>query len=64
MNADALSGRLVVRVDASDGAAARSENAAFELQGDAKAGVTIARVERRLDDVAARPRDNDPPDRP
>lgn len=38
MNADALSGRLVVRVDASDGAVARSENAAFELQGDAKAG--------------------------
>ena len=38
MNADALSGRLVVRVDASGGAAARSENAAFELQGDAKAG--------------------------
>ena len=38
MNADALSGRLVVRVDASGGATARSENAAFELQGDAKAG--------------------------
>lgn len=36
--ADALSGRLVVRVDASDGAAARSENAAFELQGNAQAG--------------------------
>lgn len=35
---EALSGRLAVRVDASDGAAARSENAAFELQGDARAG--------------------------
>ena len=35
---EALSGRLAVRVDASDGAAARAENAAFELQGDAQAG--------------------------
>lgn len=35
---EALSGRLAVRVDASGGAAARSENAAFELQGNAQAG--------------------------
>ncbi len=36
--ADTLSGRLAVRVEASDRAAARSENAAFELQGNAQAG--------------------------
>lgn len=36
--ADTLSGRLAVRVEASDGAAARTENAAFELQGNAQAG--------------------------
>ena len=35
---EALSGRLAVRVDASDGLAARSENASFELRGDARAG--------------------------
>lgn len=35
---EALSGRLAVRVDASEGVAARSENAAFELQGNAEAG--------------------------
>ena len=35
---DTLSGRLAVRVEASSGAAARSENAAFELQGSALAG--------------------------
>jgi outer membrane lipoprotein LolB len=38
VDGEALSGRLAVRVDASDGAAARSENAAFELQGTAQAG--------------------------
>ncbi len=37
-NGEALSGRLAVRVDAAGGAAARSENAAFELQGNAQAG--------------------------
>jgi outer membrane lipoprotein LolB len=36
--ADTLSGRLAVRVEASEGVAARSENAAFELQGDAQTG--------------------------
>ena len=35
---DTLTGRLAVRVDASDGAAARSMSAAFELQGDARIG--------------------------
>ncbi len=35
---DSFSGRLAVRVEAHDGAAARSENAAFELQGTAQAG--------------------------
>jgi outer membrane lipoprotein LolB len=35
---EALSGRLAVRVDGSDGVATRSENAAFELQGSAQAG--------------------------
>ena len=33
-----LSGRLAVRVEAADGAAARSENAAFELLGTAQTG--------------------------
>ena len=36
--ADTLSGRLAVRVEASEGAAARSENAVFELHGNAQAG--------------------------
>jgi outer membrane lipoprotein LolB len=35
---DALSGRLSVRVEGLDGAAARSMSAAFELQGDAQNG--------------------------
>ena len=35
---ETLSGRLAVRVDAVAGAAARSVNAAFELQGDPQAG--------------------------
>jgi outer membrane lipoprotein LolB len=35
---EALSGRLAVRVDGSDGSAPRSENAAFELQGSPRAG--------------------------
>ena len=35
---ETLSGRLAVRVDAYEGAAARSENAAFELQGTPQAG--------------------------
>ena len=35
---ETLSGRLAVRVEASDGAAPRSENAAFELQGNPQAG--------------------------
>ena len=35
---DSLSGRLAVRVEASEGAAARSETTAFELQGSAQAG--------------------------
>jgi outer membrane lipoprotein LolB len=35
---DTLSGRLAVRVDAADSAPARSENAAFELQGTAEIG--------------------------
>ena len=33
-----LSGRLAVRVDGIDGGAARSLNAAFELEGDSRAG--------------------------
>ena len=37
-DAEMLSGRLAVRVEAGDGAAARSENAGFELQGNAHAG--------------------------
>lgn len=35
---EALSGRLAVRVDAGDGVAERSENAAFELQGTPQVG--------------------------
>ena len=35
---EALSGRLAVRVDGSDGVAPRSENAAFELQGSPQVG--------------------------
>ena len=35
---ESLSGRLSVRVEAVDGAAARSLSAAFELQGNAKSG--------------------------
>jgi outer membrane lipoprotein LolB len=35
---ETLSGRLAVRVEGSDGAAPRSENATFELQGSARAG--------------------------
>jgi outer membrane lipoprotein LolB len=35
---DNLSGRMSVRVEASDGVPARSENAAFELRGTAQAG--------------------------
>ena len=35
---ETLSGRLAVRVEAHEGAAARSENAAFELLGSAQAG--------------------------
>lgn len=35
---ETLAGRLAVRVEAYEGAAARSENAAFELQGSAQAG--------------------------
>lgn len=35
---EALSGRLAVRVEAHEGAAARSENAAFELRGNAQDG--------------------------
>ena len=38
MTGDTLAGRLAVRVEAHDGTAARSENAAFELQGSAQAG--------------------------
>jgi outer membrane lipoprotein LolB len=37
-SADALSGRLSVKVDASEGAPARNVSAAFELQGDPNAG--------------------------
>lgn len=33
-----LSGRLAVRIDAADGAAARTVNASFELQGDSQTG--------------------------
>jgi outer membrane lipoprotein LolB len=36
---ETLAGRLAVRVEGSDGAPPRSENAAFELQGDPRAGV-------------------------
>lgn len=36
--ADALTGRLAVRVDAAGGAAARSISAAFDLRGDAGSG--------------------------
>jgi outer membrane lipoprotein LolB len=35
---ETLSGRLAVRVEAGNGNAARSENAAFELRGNARAG--------------------------
>ena len=35
---ETLSGRMAVRVDGVDGAAPRSENAAFELQGDSNIG--------------------------
>ncbi len=35
---ETLAGRLAVKVEASDGVAARSETAAFELQGSAEAG--------------------------
>ncbi len=35
---ETLAGRLAVRVEASEGVAARSETAAFELQGSAEAG--------------------------
>ncbi len=35
---DTLLGRLAVRIEAHEGVAARSENAAFELQGSAQAG--------------------------
>jgi outer membrane lipoprotein LolB len=35
---DNISGRLAIRIEASEGAAARSENAAFELLGGATAG--------------------------
>ena len=35
---ETLTGRLAVRVDGSDGASPRSENATFELQGSAQAG--------------------------
>jgi outer membrane lipoprotein LolB len=35
---ETLAGRLAVKVDASEGVAARSETAAFELQGSAEAG--------------------------
>ena len=38
MTGDTLAGRLAVRVEAHDGTAGRSENAAFELQGSAHAG--------------------------
>ena len=38
LGGDTLSGRLAVRVEATPEAAARSENAAFELQGNAQAG--------------------------
>lgn len=37
-SADALSGRLAVRVDGMDGAPTRSVSAAFDLRGDASAG--------------------------
>lgn len=37
-SADALAGRLSVKVDANAGAAARSVSASFELQGDAQVG--------------------------
>lgn len=36
---ETLAGRLAVRIEGSDGAAPRSENAAFELQGSPRAGV-------------------------
>lgn len=35
---EALAGRLAVRVEASEGATARSDNAGFELRGSAQAG--------------------------
>ena len=38
-SADALSGRLAIRVDGVDGAHARSISAAFDLRGDAGAGL-------------------------
>jgi outer membrane lipoprotein LolB len=37
-SADALSGRLSVKVDGTEGAAARNVSAAFELQGDPRTG--------------------------
>ena len=36
---ESLAGRLAIRIDAFEGAAARSENAGFELLGGARAGV-------------------------
>lgn len=38
LGGESLSGRLAVRVDANAGTAARSENAAFDLQGTAQTG--------------------------
>jgi outer membrane lipoprotein LolB len=38
VSGDTLSGRLAVKVDGVNGAAARSVSAAFELQGDSRAG--------------------------
>jgi outer membrane lipoprotein LolB len=38
LRGETLSGRLAVRVDGTDGAAARSVSAAFELQGDPRSG--------------------------
>ena len=38
VSGDTLSGRLAVKVDGANGAAARSVSAAFELQGDPRAG--------------------------
>ena len=51
---ETLTGRLAVRIEGSDGAAPRSENAAFELQGGPRSGVL--RLSTPLGSVVAQAR--------